>query len=50
MDCGECPVGNQQGAKMEIMGKLGSNLELVVREAEFVEVVSEDEEGKEHSR
>lgn len=50
IDCGKCPIGNQQGAKMEITGQLGSVLDLVVREDEFVEVISEDEEGKEHSR
>ena len=50
MDCGKCPVGNKQRAKMEIRRQLGSILDLVVREDEFVEVISEDEEEKEHSR
>lgn len=35
---------------MEIMGWLGSILDLVVREDGSVEVISEDEEGKEHTR
>lgn len=50
IDCGKCSEGNQQVAKMETMGQLGSILDLVVREDESLGVIVEDKEGKEHSR